>query len=188
MRHKYETRGIVLSRTPVGEANVVVAILTSELGLLYARAQGLRETRAKLAHALPTFAESDVVLVRGKDGWRLSGAVLVDNWFTALGSRAARARAARVTTLVLRLSPGEVHEESLFETVHGFLHTLAHSEPGSHDAAEVLAALRVLAALGLDAGALPSGALFAEEALQTVEKERAHYVSRVNRGIAASGL
>src|SRR3989338_714111 len=76
MRHKYETRGIVLSRSPVGEAIPFVTLLTPELGLVRALAQSIRKPNAKLASALTTFAESSVVLVRGRDGWRLSGAVL----------------------------------------------------------------------------------------------------------------
>ena len=77
MRHKYETRAVVLFRSPVGETSAFVVLLTSELGLVRTLSQGVRKSGAKLAHALTTFAESDVVLVRGKDGWRLSGAVLV---------------------------------------------------------------------------------------------------------------
>jgi len=56
MRHKYETRGIVLSRSPLGEANAFVTLLTPELGLVRARAQGVRRSGAKLsaARVLPT--------------------------------------------------------------------------------------------------------------------------------------
>src|SRR3989338_9216530 len=96
MRHKYETRGIVLSRSSLGEANAFITLLTPELGLVRARAQGLRRSGAKLAAALPTLAESSVVLVRGRDGWRLAGAVLEENWFARIQRAAARARAARV--------------------------------------------------------------------------------------------
>ena len=84
MRHKYETRGIVLSRSPVGEASSFVTLLTSELGLVRALAQSVRRPGAKLAPALATLAESSVVLVRGKEGWRLAGAVLEESWLEKL--------------------------------------------------------------------------------------------------------
>ncbi len=180
---------MVLARMPAGEANTIVTVLTEELGLVYARAQGLRNSRAKLAHALVTFAESDLTLVRGKEGWRVSGAVLYENWFARMRANDSRERAARVTGLVLRLVAGEVQETELFPTVIGFLQALSTLPPAAHDAAEVLAALRVLSALGLDAGEIPtSEAAFGEETLSQVGRERAQYISRVNRGISASGL
>src|SRR5580692_963366 len=111
MRHKYATTGIILSRTPIGEASAFITLLTPDLGLVRARAQSIRKPGAKLAAALQTFSESDVILVRGKDGWRLSGAVLARSWFTELNAP-ARLRAGRITNLVLRLVHGESSGES----------------------------------------------------------------------------
>lgn len=189
MRHKYETRGIVLSRSSLGEANAFITLLTPELGLVRARAQGLRRSGAKLAAALPTLAESSVVLVRGRDGWRLAGAVLEENWFARIQRAAARARAARVSGLLLRLVAGEAHDAALFPVMRGFFETLAELPEDAHEAAEVLAALRVLAALGLDAGEIPGEAsAFTASLLATVTLERPSYIARINRGIVASGL
>src|SRR3989344_4896688 len=114
MRHKYETRCIVLSRSPLGEANSFVTLLTSDLGLVRARAQGLRKSGAKLASALTTFAENDVVLVHGKESWRVAGAVLEENWFARFGSAESRERAGRVCSLILRLVAGGAHDPELF--------------------------------------------------------------------------
>src|SRR3989344_2925218 len=119
MRHKYETRGIVLSRSPVGEASSFVTVLTPELWIVCALAQSVRKSGAKLSPALTTFAESDVVLVRVKEWWRVSGSVLRRNWFKQM-PRAARPRAARVAGLLLRLVAGEVHDPMLFSIVTGF--------------------------------------------------------------------
>jgi len=189
MRHKYETHGIVLARSPLGEANAFVTLLTPELGLVRARAQGLRRTGAKLASALATFAESSVVLVRGKEGWRLAGAVLEENWFKKLKRADARRRAARVSGLLLRLVAGEAQDLALFPTVKGFLEALAELPEDTHEAAEMLAALRLLAALGLDAGAIPGeSSEFSPDTLAKVAKGRAGYIARINHGIEASGL
>src|SRR5487761_2292548 len=120
MRHKYETRGIVLARSPLGEANAFVTVLTPELGLVRARAQGVRKSGAKLAAALATFAESSLVLVRGKEGWRVAGAVLEENWFMRIERAAARAAAARVSGLLTRLVAGEAHDPALYPVMKGF--------------------------------------------------------------------
>jgi len=189
MRHKYETQGIVLARTPLGEANALVTLITPSLGLVRARAQGLRKPSAKLASSLTTLAESDLVLVRGKDGWRVAGAVLAENWFVRLQRHDPRARAARVSGLLLRLVAGEAHDSALYPIVNGFLDALATVPEDVHEAVELLAVLRILATLGLDAGEIPGeGSSYEPELLATVADNRANYVSRINHGIEVSGL
>jgi hypothetical protein len=58
------------------------------------------------------------------------------------------------------------------------------------DATECLAALRILHALGVDAGTIPgeSHSDFASDTLQEVIQNRPDILLRINRGIAASGL
>lgn len=188
MRYKYETRGIVLARAHAGEATARLAILTDELGLVHARAQGVRRPGAKLAAALSTFAESSLTLVRGKEEWRLAGAVLETNWF-ALMDPAARPVAGRASGLLLRLAAREAHDLGLFPLIAGFFDALSRLPEAAHEDAEALALLRMLFALGFDAGEIPGGmSAFTPVALAEVGEARALYVARINRGIAASGL
>lgn len=189
MRHKYDTRGIVLGHAGAGEANAHVLVLTGDLGLVRARAQGVRRSGAKLAAALQTFAESDLVLIRGKEGWRLSGAVLGENWFARLARGNARERAGRTAHLLLRLVAGEAPEAELYPLLRGYFEALATLPEESHDAAEIRAALALLAALGFDAGErLAPGELFGPEELARVQGARGAYIARVNQDLAASGL
>ncbi len=187
MRHKYSTRGIVLARTPLGEANGFITILTDELGLVRARAQGIRKPGAKLSSALATYAESELVIVRGREGWRITGANLKESWFSRLQDAARRRRAARISGLVLRLVAGEVAEPALFPIITNFFTALSQLPDSDHDAAECLAALSILSALGLDSGtALPKK--FDADSLTLVVAHRRAYITRINRGIEASGL
>lgn len=189
MRHKYETRGIVLARTPLGEANAHITLLTPELGLVRVRAQGVRRPGAKLAAALATFTESSLVLVRGREGWRVAGAVLEENWFRRMERAAPRSRAARVTGLLLRLVAGEASDTTLFPIVAGFFEALAQRSDDAHEAVEILAALRLLKALGLDAGNIPGGAsAFTPSVLAEIEAGRMSYIARINHGLNVSGL
>lgn len=189
MRHRYETRGLVLSRTPSGEANAFVTLLTPELGLVRARAQGVRRSGAKLAASLATFAESSCVFVRGKEGWRIAGAMLEENWLARVASTSARARAARVSGLLLRLVGEQTQEAGLFSIITGFFAALSRLPEETHEAAEALAVLRVLAALGLDEGGIPGKASeFTPSLVGEIHKARMEYIARINRGIAASGL
>ena len=180
MRHKYATSAIVLARSPLSEESALVTLLTGDLGLVRARAQGIRKPGAKLSAALQTLSESEVILVRGKDIWRLSGAVLKENRFQNM-SRAARLRAARISGLILRLVAGESADPVLYTALNDFLEDVTSRAEDEHDAAECLAALRILRALGLDAGDEPAN-------LSEVTANRSSIILRINRGIAASGL
>jgi len=189
MRHKYETRGIVLSRTPAGEANASLTILTPDMGLVRARAQGVRRSGAKLSAALTTFAESELVLVRGKEHWRIAGAILKENWFVRMNHVASRERAARICRLLLRLVVGETRDSALFPIVENFFKALVELPENFHEAAEILAALYILAVLGLDTGKLPHAeSAFAPELLADIMKNRTSSIRRINHGIEASGL
>ncbi|KND51148.1 MAG: DNA repair protein RecO [Parcubacteria bacterium C7867-001] len=186
MRHKYVTTGIVLSRIPLAEASLLVTILTPEFGLIRARVQGVRTPSAKLSSALQTLCESDLMLVRGKEGWRIPNAVLGTNWFRQL-SRSARLRAGRIASLIQRLVHGEAGDIALYGAFASFLAALPSLSETEQDAAECLVALRIVRILGLDAGEIPSTE-FVPESLSAIVSDRSAIVSRINRGLAASGL
>jgi DNA repair protein RecO len=186
MRHKYDTRAIVIARSPLGEANTLLTLLTPELGLVRARAQGLRRPAARLAAALATYAESDLVLVRGKESWRVAGAVLAESWSTRMGY-AARQRAGRISRLLLRLVAGESQDPSIYRLMKGFFTAISELPENTHEAAEIFAALQLIKTLGLDTGAMP-GEAFTEATLASVGEDRARYIGRINHGIEASGL
>jgi len=186
MRHKYATPAIVLSRTPLSEAGMLATLITTEFGLIRARAEGVRRPGAKLAHALQTLDESEISLVRGKDGWRLTGAILSHDHFHDLTPK-GRSRAARLASLLLRLVHGESADAPLFAIFRDFLAALPPLPEDEQDGAEVLAALRLLSALGLDSGANPPEG-YGADALADALGKRGEYVKRINRGITASGL
>lgn len=188
MRHKYETSAIVLARFPLGEANVALLLLTPELGLVRARAQGARKSGAKLASSLQTLTESSVVLIRGKEGWRVSGAVGVENWNRALDA-SSRVRAGRVALLLLRLVRGETYDLPLYEAYRGFLGALSTLSEEEREGAECIAALRVIHLLGHDAGDIadPVSAYDTSQLPSSIVERRA-IIARINHGISASGL
>lgn len=180
--------GIVLARFPLGEVSATVAVLVPELGVIRARAQGVRRSGAKLAGALTTLSESSLTIVSGAEGWRITGALLNVQWSRHL-SPGARKAAARIVGLLLRLSPGEAHGQALFGIARAFLEALAVLSPDDYEPAEALAALRILSSYGLDAGDIPGDAYaFAPEALSKIREGWPSYITRINRGIAASGL
>ncbi len=165
----------MLRRGAARESGLVLTLLTEDFGLVRAKAEGLRKPGAKLASALQTLCESDVTLVRGKDGWRITGALLVENRFLALPAD-ARACAARSASLFLRLMPEGALEAGFLSLYQTLLTELASLPVSQHDALECRTALNLLILLGLDTG---------EESESLARND---IVIRINKGIAASGL
>lgn len=141
-----------------------------------------------MSAGLLTLAEAEVTLLRGKDGWRLAGTILKEDWAHKL-PKEARMRAARVLALADRLVRGESTDPSLFMIATRYLSALAELPEDVHDAAESIAALRILAALGLDAGeGYDDIGDYSTETMTQAKADRSALISRINRGIAASGL
>ena len=73
--HHYDTEGFVLGHLDIKESSRLLYLLTADFGLVLALAQGAREPRSKCA---PTsrFSLLRVGLVRGKEFWRLTSAMV----------------------------------------------------------------------------------------------------------------
>jgi DNA repair protein RecO len=183
MRHKYATEGIVLARSPLREAGLLITVLTPDLGLVRARAEGVRRSGAKLAHALQTLSMNELMLVRGKEGWRITGAMLVENSYAEL-REAARPRLARVAQLTLRLVHDESSDALLHPHLREFIEALKRGEDGEE--AETLVVLRLLSTLGFDSGELPPEG-YDRSAISYVRDNRTQLIARINRGITAAG-
>jgi hypothetical protein len=148
----------------------------------------VRKAGAKLSCAVQTLVESDVILVRGKEGWRLSGALISYNWFGGL-TKDNRTRAGRVAHFLLRMVHGETNDTELFSILKSFLEVLTRVRETEADSAEHVVVLRLLHELGLDAGS-PLGSYedYSDSVLSEVMQDKRSFITRINRGISASGL
>jgi hypothetical protein len=102
-------------------------------------------------------------------------------------SSAARVRAARISGLLLRLVAGEAQDKDLFPVVRSVLEAFKHMHESAHEEIEMLGALRILSALGLEEEQFKEAPL-SEGSVRKVGQAREHYIARINRGITASGL
>ena len=188
MRHKYRTEAFVLARHSNREADATIILATVDFGVIRARATGLRKPGSKMSIGLQTFMQTEVTLIRGKEGWRLTGALPIRNWAEELPFK-SRLRAGRVCELMQRLSHGEEPEPRLYDATLALTAVLPTLDDEAQASAECLAALRVLHILGHDAGTLPGGFTdYDTQTLEQVTNDRKAYVTRVNTGIYASGL
>src|SRR5581483_3017973 len=121
MYQKYHTEALVLGSRESGESDKVFSLFTKDFGLVWARASAVRTEKSKMRYALQNFSSANVSLVKGKKGWRVTGATALRNGGGDMHSISAFARTAE---LVLRLVHGEEQHEYLFAALaeaHGAL-------------------------------------------------------------------
>lgn len=151
MYTKHHTRGIVIGRHDAGEADCVYAMLTPDLGKVYARAHGVRNGHGRNKGALQTLSVAHVSLVRGKTGWRITNAQAEHSLYTKLATdRAKLATLTRVIKLVKRMLAGEGHAQGVFHAVESCADALAIEKLaiGELRALELLTVARILHMLG----------------------------------------
>ena len=119
--HIYHTEAFVIASQDLGEASRRIMLYTRELGLLEARAQGVRKLAAKLRYGLSEYSLVRVSLVKGKNEWRIVGAIH-DNLLNKIAEgRDGRVLIAHVFSLLERLIHGEGANHQLFDVlISGF--------------------------------------------------------------------
>lgn len=115
MHHIYNTEGFVLSGVNVGEANRYFRIFTKDFGAIGASAQGVRLLESKLRYSLQDYSYSKISLVRGKHGWKITGAIQEKNIRNSFkGNQGKFEVLAKTFSLLERLVRGEEKNEPLF--------------------------------------------------------------------------
>ncbi len=146
MYHIYTTPSIILHREPSGDS-AYYCLLTKDLGLIYARAQGVRGVKSRLKGALQEFSYSTVAFVHGKAGWKITTAIPERNFFTETKDTQVRKILAHISNTLIRLIPGEEKSPLIFSIIEkGFIQLVE----GCFDSSsiEVLILARLLHLLG----------------------------------------
>lgn len=183
----YRTRALVLRSFPNREADKTLALFTEDFGLIYARAQGVRLEKSRLRYALADLSFSHISLVRGKAGWRVTGA-LAEN--LPPQGRAALLSQARIASLVSRMVGGEERNQYLFDTLQ-----TAHEQlvlGGDPELIEVVSVSRILHCLGYIAPEQGDGTLFAGQlsqgVVESMRTQSKRLLARVNMALSAAQL
>jgi len=149
VHHIYHTEGIILGSQDFGEASRRYAIFTRELGLVYARASGVRKMSSKLRFILQDFAYVKVDLVQGKNFWRVTSASKTSRLEQLVKNPAKLAIFAEVARLLARLLPAAERNDVLFTELLDGLALLERAEAKENlPNIEAVIVLRALAALG----------------------------------------
>lgn len=129
-------------------------LFTREAGMLWTSAKSAREERSKHRFALQDFSLSRVSLVRGKGGWRVTGAEPITNLYYATDDRDKRTCIRDTVRLLRRFLRGETPAPSLFDDVvetlraETFVRHLSASGHKPADQVRTVLTLRILHTLG----------------------------------------
>jgi len=113
--------------------------------MIWASAKSAREERSKHRYALQDFSLARMSLVRGKGGWRVTGAESLENLYFRSPSREARTLLRNTVRLLRRFLHGESSAPALYDDVVGTLQALSDN---AKEDIEFVLALRILHALG----------------------------------------
>lgn len=108
------TEAIVLSYTNKGEHDRLYKLFTKDIGMVLARASGIRKKESKLAGHLVECGIFDVSLVSGREFWRMTGAEENIFYKNIWQNKVARLVYFKILSLLKRLIHGEEKNSDLF--------------------------------------------------------------------------
>ncbi len=146
--HLYHTDGLILSAQNYGEANTLYQILSPDLGLVSALAQGARYSRSKLRPHLALLDHVRLTLVRGRELWRLTAAESSRHLQLLRQSPEKLVTWMRIATLLRRLVRGEQRDRELFSDLLVGLGRFSEDNERESATYEQLIVLRLLSRLG----------------------------------------
>lgn len=196
--HLYQTEAFVLDEQAFGEANRVYYLLTPDLGLVIATAQGIRLLRSKLRFNLNKYSYGRVVLVRGKENWRVVGAEKSTDYDHIYLDPIKLKFAVKIFSLLRRFIQGETAQKLLFEDLKMSLAYLSELKLSADQLKllpgwEQVTVLRLLHFLGYikDLPKLTPFMAFKQwsaDILQTAKINQSFLVGVVNEAIEASHI
>lgn len=113
----YITEAIVCGSFDSQTSDRSFLLFTREAGMLYAHAKSVREERSKHRYALQDASYVRVTLVRGKAGWRVTGAESVAYWYGEMHTREERAFLRDLVRLLRRIAHGEMSHSDVFDDI-----------------------------------------------------------------------
>lgn len=187
-RH-YHVVGLVLGHLAHGESNRLYQVLTPDFGLIRVLAQGVRLEKSKLRYNLQTYHFVELDLVRGREYWRLTGALKIGS---ANSSQIAFFR--KLGLVLLRLIHGEEANMLIFNDLKRAWDLLLEKPAGNEsEDLEIFILVRLLANLGYLASSEDSVSILANQDftwadVSAISQKREVLIRVINASFLSSGL
>lgn len=191
--HIYTTEGIILKRTPFGEANILLHILTQDLGLIMASARSARLSLSKLRPALQEYAYVSLTCIKGKNGWKITNVVEKGSFYFGYPEHTHKVL-SQIASVLLKMIQGESPNKEIFEIVKTGFKFLGETKENDIQGFEMLIVLRILYKLGYvveDKATnlfLKDLSHWSSNILEEVSQNKKDIVSLINKALRESHL
>jgi recombinational DNA repair protein (RecF pathway) len=189
MSHEiYTTKGYIISSEGKSESDKNFFILTKDLGLIRATAQGVRKIESKLRYSLQDFSFSEISFVMTKAGWRITSASILES------SKNVTKDEVKVKTLRLlkKLWGTDEVNENLFNEIRSAFdfidNEIEKSEVKSIEALLVLKILSHLGYWGEDKEDTFAESPFNKESVAKITEKREDIIKALNESLRATQL
>ncbi len=180
-----------MKRTPFGEANILVHVLTADLGLIMASARSARLYVSKLRPALQEHAYVSVSCVKGKGGWKITNVVSKGSFYFGYPIHTHKVM-SQITFVIMQMIQGETPQKEVFEIIKNGLEFLKGVSEENISSFETLVVLRILNELGYVVKDSTTETLlnndWNEELLSRVKENKIAVVGIINKALKASHL
>src|SRR4030042_6840840 len=141
-----KTKGIIIKRVNLSEADKILTILTADRGKIRVVARGVRKPKAKLGGFLEMFRYNEYLLAEGRNLDLVAGAYTIDNLVSIGQSLRSVATAYYIAETVDKLIEETQEASKTFEIVYRSLKAISQS--GDLDAIKGWFEINLLASLG----------------------------------------
>jgi len=193
MHHIYHTEGIILGSRNFGEAGKYYYIFTRDLGMITAKAEGIRKMSSKLRFVLQDFAYLKIDLVAGQNIFRVTNASKTNILENIIKKPETFKVFENIARLLRRLLAGVEPNVALFIDLLAGLIALEKSQ-SKEDLRniEIIIVLRIINNLGYigDNGILETfiKSPFEEKIIFEVSKNRPIILSEINKALKETHL
>ena len=122
-----KTKGVVLSRTFVGEKDAIIRILTENSGIISASAKGVKSMKSKLSAACSLFSCSDFLLTESNGKYIVTQAVLSDSFYGLSSNIERLSYATYIAELTAAVSPAPEDAGAIIPLLLNTFYLLANS-------------------------------------------------------------
>jgi DNA repair protein RecO (recombination protein O) len=142
-----KTKGVVLSRTYVGEKDAIIKILTEDSGIISASAKGVKSMKSKLASGCSLFSYSDFLITESNGRYIVASAVLSDGFYGLSSNIERLSYATYIAELTAAVSPAPEDAKAIIPLLLNTFYLLANSNKDLR-LIKCVFELRLLCALG----------------------------------------
>ncbi len=122
-----KTKGVVLSRTFVGEKDAIIKILTEESGVISVSCKGVKSMKSKLSAGCALFSCSDFLLTESNGRYIVTSAVLSDNFYGLSQNIERLSYATYIADVAVAISPSPEDAKAVIPLLLNTFYLLANS-------------------------------------------------------------